>query len=104
MPYPLKTKFVPPADTHTVIVLTDHYWGRGATKEEAAEICKSQGGRPTVTGYLALYFGAGIKADPAPFVDGMGRTCWTYADDVDLDTLAPKDRPQPVTEDRSPKG
>ncbi len=94
MPVKLKTDFEVPAGTHTVLVRTDHYWGRAATKDEAMALCKSHGGRPSITGYVAYYFGPGIEPLTC-WVDDFGGVHWTYADEA-----AVKARPQPVIEDR----
>lgn len=72
---PLTTDFTPPEGTHTVVVLTDHYWGKGATKAEAMKQVKKHGGNPATTGYIAYYFTEGLTFNS---VDDMGRTSWTY--------------------------
>lgn len=72
---PLTTSFVPPEDTHTVVVLTDHYWGKGTTKDEAMAECKRQGGQPSRTGYIAYYFGEGLLFSG---VNDLGHIFWTY--------------------------
>lgn len=88
MSYRLATKFVAPEGTHTVLVVTAYYWGRGATKAEAMAQCKREGGAPGRDGYIAYYFGPGI--DPEVYVDQMGFVNWNYTGE---------ERPQPVREE-----
>ncbi len=97
MPAKLKTDFEIPADTHTVLVVVPHYWGRGKTKEEAMVKCKEQGGRPGKTGYVAYYFGKGFAEDTG-WVDDFGSIHWEW----DEESLQVKrgDRPLPVKEER----
>lgn len=100
MPYKLKTDFKAPADTHTVLIVTAHYWGRGKTKDEAVAKTKSEGGDPGRNGYWAYYFGEGFKQDTG-WVDQMGGIHWEVTDE-----MAQKPRsewPTPVKEERLKK-
>lgn len=92
MGFPLTTKFKAPEDTHTVLVVAPFYWGKGATKAEAMANCKKEGGKPYQQGYIAYYFGPGIK--PNPWVDQMGGVNWEYTPEA----IEAGDRPYPVKE------
>lgn len=91
--HPLTTKFEAPADTHTVLVVTANYWGRGDTKALAMKKVKEQGGDPGKYGYWALYFGEGFLHDTG-WVDQMGRIYWEY----EPSTKAREEGRQPVKE------
>jgi hypothetical protein len=78
---PLTTKFAVPPGTHTVLVVTAHYWGRGKTKAEAMAECKRRGGKPGLHGYIAYYFGEGFKPDTG-WVDDFGFVHWEYSPNI----------------------
>jgi len=78
MAFRLTTKFEAPEDTHTVMVMVPHYWGKGATKTEAMANVKKQGGKPGQTGYVVFYFGEGLEFDG---VDMFGAVSWNYTTD-----------------------
>lgn len=102
MPFKLKTDFEAPADTHTVLILTRNYWGRGKTKDEAMAKTKEMGGRPAQHGYVAYYFGEGFKVDDA-YVTSTGYVEWHYTDETVEAWKQGHMPPQPVKEERLPK-
>lgn len=99
MGFPLKTKFEAPADTHTALVVTDHYWGRGKDKDKAMAQTKAEGGRPGYSGYVVYYFGEGFKEDTG-WVDGMGYVHWEWTEEV---AAGDGEKPFPVKEEVLPK-
>jgi len=91
MAFRLTTTFEAPEDTHTVLVMVPHYWGKGATKTEAMANVKKEGGKPGKTGYVVYYFGEGLEFAG---VDGMGSVSWNYTTDESLAEYR-----RPVTEE-----
>lgn len=54
-----------------ILVVSDHYWGRGATVEEAIAVAACNGGKRVVKGYRIYVAPPGVR------VDGYGRMVWT---------------------------
>lgn len=65
------------------VVQVRHYWGRGATYEEARKQCRLEGGK-FHEGHGVLRFGPGVKFEGVSRVDGSV----SYSS-ADVDTIKP---------------